>query len=158
MRSIRCARSDPPAPIRPIPTTRSDALAPMRPLRCARSDPPDPMRSTRCARFVDPMRSIRSARSDAQLAVRRGLGGRPRREMPRKMCRRPSRAGGGPASRDRPRVRAREAAAHRDDRRGGGATASHSRSMACSGAWAANSASFRVHTQRAREERSPLRI
>ena len=43
------------------------------------------------------------------------------------MCRRPSRAGGGPASRDRPRVRAREAAAHRDDRRGGGATASHSR-------------------------------
>ena len=130
------ARSDLPDPISTPSTIRPlrSTPDPNNPIRSARSpihptpDPPAPIRLARFARSdpLDPMCSIRSARCDAQLDVRRGLGAA-RREMPRKMCRRPSRAGGGQASRDCPRVRARAAAAHRDDRRGGGATTSHSR-------------------------------
>ena len=92
VRPFRSARSDSPDPTHPI-----HPLAPIRPIRSTRPDP------------TDPIRPLQSARSDEALVTCS--------EMPRKMCRRPSRAGGGPASRDRPRVRAREAATHRDDRR-----------------------------------------
>ena len=103
--SARSASSDPPAPMRPIPTTRSDALAPMRPIRCARSDPPDPIRPIRCARSdaLDSIRPIRcaagcqtrprwpSSSRDAEEDVPPTLPGRRRSGEPRP----PSRSGEG---------------------------------------------------------------